>query len=234
MRLSVMADEYRRQSELPGCTELSFEERFTMLVDAEWRGRQNTKLARLLKAADLKERSACLEDLDYSAARNLDKARVARLSDGQWIRQGKHLLVTGPCGTGKTYLANAFAVAACRQGFTVRCFRTSRLLVNLQVGRGDGSWTKQLLELKKPDLLVLDDFGLDNLETIHCRDLLEVVDDRGDSKSILIASQLPVSAWHKLFSDATIADAVLDRVVHKAFRFELQGPSRRKETPTPD
>lgn len=229
MRLGVMEEEYRRQSELPGSAALSFEERFSLLVDAEWRSRQNKKLQRLIKAASLREAGACLEELDYRPVRKLDKGAVARLSDGTWIREGRHMLVTGPCGTGKTYLASAFGNAACRRGFTVRSYRLSRLLVDLQVGRGDGSWNKILSDLKKPDLLILDDFGLASLETLHCRDLLEVVDDRTANKSMLITSQLPVANWHGVFADATIADAVMDRLLHRALRFELHGPSKRQE-----
>ena len=229
MRLTVMEVEYRRQSELRAWNELSFEERLSLLVDAQWRERKNKKLRRLMKAACLREPGACLEELEYSSVRGLDKALVARLSDCVWIREGRHMLITGPCGTGKTYLANAFANAACRKGYTVKCLRVSRLLVDLQVGRGDGSWAKTLFEMKKPDLLVLDDFGLENLQTIHCRDFLEVVDDRSPSKPILLISQLPVSSWHGVFSDSTIAEAVLDRLLHQAIRFELKGPSKRRE-----
>jgi DNA replication protein DnaC len=229
LRLSVMEGEYRRQTELPASAELSFDERLALLVDAEYRSRQNKKLARLIKAAYLREPSACLEELDYSAGRKLEKAAVARLSDCRWIADGKHMLVTGPCGTGKTYLASAFGNAACRLGYSVRSYRVSRLLVDLQISRGDGSWNKLLAELKKPDLLILDDFGLAGLETLHCRDFLEVVDDRNGAKSILVTAQLPVANWHGLFSDATIADAVLDRLLHRALRFELHGPSKRKD-----
>jgi len=233
MHLSVMEGEYRRQSELGAWGDLSFEEKLSLLVDAEWLERKNKKLHRLLRAASLRESGACLEDLDYSGSRGLDKGLVARLSNCAWIREGRHLLITGACGTGKTYLGSAFANAACRMGFTVKCFRVTRLLVDLQVGRGDGSWTKTLAELKKPDLLVLDDFGLEGLKDIHCRDFLEVVDDRSPSKSILITSQLPVSSWHDVFTDPTIAEAVLDRLLHRALRFELKGPSKRQEEKAP-
>jgi DNA replication protein DnaC len=229
LRLPVMEAEYRRQLELPASAELPFDERLALLVDAEYRSRQNKKLSRLIKAACLRESSACLEELDYSASRKLEKAAVARLSDCRWIAEGKHMLVTGPCGTGKTYLASAFGNAACRLGYSVRSYRVSRLLVDLQISRGDGSWNKLLAELKKPDLLILDDFGLAGLETLHCRDFLEVVDDRNGVKSILVTAQLPVSNWHDVFADATIADAVLDRLLHRALRFELQGPSKRKD-----
>ena len=232
MRLSVMEEECRRQAELPGSGELSFEERFSLVVHAEWQARRNKKLQRLLTQARLRDRTASLEGLDYRAGRKLDKGVVARLADCQWIREGRPLLITGACGTGKTYLASAFGNAACRLGLTVRSYRVSRLLVDLQIGRGDGSWNKLLGELKKPDLLILDDFGLAGLETIHCRDFLEAVDDRSGSRSILIAAQLPVASWHGLFADPAIADAVLDRLLHRALRFELQGPSKRRKAET--
>jgi DNA replication protein DnaC len=229
MRLSVMEAEYRRHSELGAWNELLFEEKLSLLVDAEWQERKNKKLHRLLKAAHLRENGACLEEIDYGDGRGIDKAVVARISDCTWIKEGRHMLITGPCGTGKTYLSNAFANAACRKGYVVKYLRVSRLLVDLQVGRGDGSWVKILAELKKPDLLVLDDFGLEGLEIIHCRDFLEVVDDRSPGKSILLISQLPVSSWHGVFVDPTIAEAVLDRLLHRSLRFELKGLSKRQE-----
>jgi len=228
MRLSVMEREYRRQSELSAFSELTFEEKFSILVDAQWRERKNKKLQRLIRTANLREPGACLEELDYSNSRGLEKAQVIRLSDCVWIREGRHMLITGPCGTGKTYLSNAFANCACRYGLSVKCFRLTRLLIDLQIGRGDGSWVKILTELKKPDLLILDDFGLEGIQNIHCRDFLEVVDDRS-SKSILLTSQLPVASWHGVFSDPTIGEAILDRLLHQALRFELKGPSKRRE-----
>jgi DNA replication protein DnaC len=138
-------------------------------------------------------------------------------------------LISGACGTGKTYLASAFGNTACRQGYSVRSFRVPRLLVDMQIGRGDGSWDKILRDLKKPDLLILDDFGLAPLEPMQCRDFLEVVEDRYGSASIVVSSQLPVSSWHSVFADATIADAVLDRLLQNAHRIELKGPSRRQQ-----
>ena len=229
--LSSMEKAYYAQTELPAFSGMGFDERFALLVQAELEKRRENKLARLLKAANLRDKGACLEELDFQASRGLEKSVVATLSDCRWIRKGHNLLISGACGTGKTYLANAFGNAACRHGYSVACFRLPRLLVDLQIGRGDGSWEKILLpeNLKKPDLLILDDFGLAPLEPMQCRDFLEVVEDRHGSASTVIASQLPVSSWHGVFADATIADAVLDRLVHGAHRFELKGPSRRQQ-----
>lgn len=228
MHLSVMEQEYRRQLELPSLSELSFEERLAMLVvDAEWLSRRNKKLNRLLKAANLRNPEACLEDVDYVPSRKLEKAQIARLSDLSWINEGRNLFITGACGTG-----SAFGNAACRQGIKVRSIRVNRLLSDLLTARNDGSWVKLLTEMKKPDLLILDDFGLSPFDTLHCRDLLEIVDDRYGKGSILITAQLPVSGWHGVFEDATIADAVLDRLVHNSYRIELHGPSKRSRLPT--
>lgn len=231
MHLSVMEQEYRRQSELPSMSELSFEERLSMLVDAEWMSRQNKKLNRLLKAANLRNPEACLEDVDYAPSRKLEKAQIARLSDLSWISEGRNLFITGACGTGKTWLSSAFGNAACRQGIKVKSIRVNRLLSDLMIARNDGSWAKLLTEMKKPDLLILDDFGLSPLDTLHCRDLLEIADDRYGRGSILITAQLPISEWHGVFEDATIADAVLDRLVHNSYRIELHGPSKRPRLP---
>jgi DNA replication protein DnaC len=233
LRLPAMENAYAAQDGLPACNGLGFDERFALLVQAELESRAEKKLGRLLKAACLRDKGACLEELDFREGRNLEKSKTANLSDCQWVRKGQNLLVSGACGTGKTYLVSAFGNAACRRGYSVRCFRLPRLLVDLQIGRGDGSWEKTLKDLKKPDLLILDDFGLAPLEPPQCRDFLEVVDDRYGSASLIVASQLPVSCWHGVFADATIADAVLDRLLQESHRFELQGPSRRRrDTPS--
>ena len=230
LHLPAMAKAYSGQLELPVSDALGFDERLALLVQAEIESRRDKKLVRLLKAANLKDKGACLEELDFGNNRNIDKSFVANLADCRWIRKGCNLLITGACGTGKTYLVSAFGNAACRRGYSVRSFRLPRLLVDMQIGRGDGSWDKILRDLKKPDLLILDDFGLAPLEPLQCRDFLEVVEDRYNSASIIVASQLPVSSWHGVFADATIADAVLDRLLQSAHRFELKGPSRRIRT----
>jgi len=229
LHLPAMEKSYAQQLELPASCALGFDERLSLLVQAEMESRRNKKLARLLKTAGLRDKGACLEELDFQKSRNIDKNLVANIADCLWIRKGHNLLVCGACGTGKTYLVSAFGNAACRQGYTVRSFRLPRLLVDMHIGRGDGSWQKILRDLKKPDLLILDDFGLAPLEPLQCRDFLEVVEDRYGTASIIVASQLPVSSWHGVFADATIADAVLDRLLQNSYRFELKGLSRRRQ-----
>ena len=228
MRLSAMAREYRRQLEHTATSSLSFDERFGMLVDSEWTARKNNQLQRLLKIADLRIRNACLEDLDFSPKHNLDKNMVARLADCAWVKEGRNLIITGATGTGKTFLASAFGNAACRQGFKVKYYRVNRLLTDLAIGHGDGSYNKLMRDLKKTDLIILDDFGLAILDPASSRDLLEVIEDRFGAKSTIIATQLPVADWHGLFEDSTIADAILDRVIHNSYRFEPKGDSKRK------
>ena len=231
MRLGVMEKEYRRQLELPAMNALSFEDRLAMLVDAEWLQRQNNKLQRLRKEAGLRESSANLENIDFDPRRKLDKSEIARLSDCMWIGEGKHLIITGATGTGKTFLSSAFGNAACFAGRSVRSFRVNRLLTDLAIGRGDGSYNKIIAALKKPDLLILDDFGMSPIDPPACRDFLEVIDERHGSRSLLLTAQLPVSSWHGVFEDATIADAVLDRLVHSSYRIDLKGPSMRRAQP---
>lgn len=229
MRLPTMSKEYRRQMEHAPTVSLSFDERFGMLVDAEWTARKNNQLQRLLKKADLRIKNACLEDIDYSPDHNLDKGMVSHLADCSWIKEGRALIVTGKTGTGKSFLTCAFGNAACRQGFKVKYFRVNRLLTDLVIGRGDGSYNKLMRDLKKIDLIILDDFGMANFDPATSRDLLEVIDDRFGMRGTIIASQLPVMKWHELFEDSTIADAVLDRLVHNSYRFETKGDTRRRE-----
>lgn len=228
MRLSAMAREYHRQLEHTPTSSLSFDERFGMLVDSEWMARKNNQLQRLLKIANLRIRDACLEDIDYSPNHNLDKSMVSRLADCAWVKEGRNLIITGATGTGKTYLASAFGNAACRQSYKVKYYRVNRLLTDLSIGHGDGSYNKLMRDLKKTDLIILDDFGMAILDPVSSRDLLEVIEDRFGTKSTIIATQLPVTGWHDLFEDSTIADAILDRVIHNSYRFEPKGDSKRK------
>ena len=228
MRLSAMGQEYRRQLESSDKNALSFEERFAMIADAQWLNQQNNRFKRLLKKANLRIKDACLEDLDYEPCRNLERGAVARLADMAWVYESRNLIITGASGTGKTYLACAFGNAACRKSFKTRYYRVNRLLTDLSIGQGDGSYNVIIKELKKIDLLILDDWGMALLDPANSRDLLEVVEDRYGYRSTVISGQLPVSKWHELFEDSTVADAILDRLVHNAYRFELKGPTKRR------
>ena len=227
MKLPAMETELRRQIELPAMTALSFEERLSLMVEAEWRNRYNTKINRLKKAAKLRVPSACLEDIDFDDVRKLNRALIARMSDMSWLAENRNVFITGATGTGKTWVASAFGEAACRMGKRVVMHRMSRLLDKLSAARSDGSWSKLLGTLAKPDLLILDDFGLERLDTSHCHDFYEIVEDRLGMGSIIITAQLPVLEWHGIFEDKTVADAALDRIVNNSIRIELHGPTRR-------
>jgi DNA replication protein DnaC len=226
--LRGMAAAYRAQLADPEAQALPFDDRLGILVDREWAERQNRQLARRLREARLRLSSACLEDIDYGPARGLDRSLLRTLAEGQWIREHRALLLTGPTGVGKTYLACALANAACRQGFRARYYRASQLVSDLALARADGSRPKLLAKLARIDLLVIDDWGLAALTPTEARDLLDLLDDRCGLRSTLVASQLPVDRWHALLPDPTVADAVLDRLVHGAYRLELRGESMRK------
>jgi DNA replication protein DnaC len=222
-----MAEAFLAQSQDPGCRELSFEERFGLLVDREATYRADRRLQRLLKAAQLRSQ-ACVEDLAYSHSRGLERSLIAGLYSCQWIRDHRNVLVTGPTGVGKTFLCSALANLACRQGFSARYYRLSRLFMELSMARGDGSYPALLRKLAKTDLLVLDDWGLGPFTTTESRELLEVLEDRCQTKSTVVASQAPVDKWYELMPDSTVADAVMDRLVHNAYKFVLRGESLRK------
>lgn len=207
--------------------ELTFEERLSLLVDREWQRRENARLARARRAAHLPQ-TACIEDLDLSPARGLDRRNLLSLAQGDWIRHHLNLLILGPTGAGKSYLACALGEAACRQGFSVRYLRTSRLLGTLAHAHADGSYPRLLDAFAKVRLLVLDDWLRDPLSPVQARDLLEILDDRYGQRSTLVAAQLPVTDWHQRIADPTLADALLDRLVHNAHRVELKGESQRK------
>ena len=228
MKLLAMKLEYMRQQELPAIGDLDFDERFSMIVNEQYSARQNAKIQRLIRNAGLREPTAHLANIDYDPVRKIRKTDVARLSGCEWISEGSNLIITGATGVGKTYLLSAFGRAACMKGIHVRSYRVPRLLTNLTIGRGDGSYNKLIHDLIKPGLLILDDFGLKQLDLAMTQDLLEVVEERHHAKrSIAISAQLPVKEWPTVFKDRTIADAILDRLVRNAYRFDLKGPSRR-------
>ena len=227
MKLNAMRFEYARQDELPASQALSFDDRLGMIVTAQFNA-SKAKTNRLIRLAHLREPTACLENLDYEPIRKLKKADIARLSDCQWVTSGNNLIITGATGVGKTYLLSAFGREACTRGLTVRCYRVPRLLTDLNIARGDGSYNKLMQDLVKPNLLLLDDFGMKQLDLGMTQDFLEVIEERYHKhKSVAISAQLPVKNWVSIFKDQTIADAVLDRIVRNAYRFDLKGPSRR-------
>lgn len=229
LRLSGMYHALEEQLRVPEFQTLSFEERLGLLLDREVMERANRRLHTRLKNARLRQ-AACLEDIDYRPARGLDKVLLAQLSTCQWVRDHLNVFITGPCGVGKTYLACALAQQACRQGYTARYLRLPRLLQELTCAKGDGRYGKLLLDLAKTDLLVLDDWGLAPLTADQRRDLLELIEDRHNTRSTLVTSQLPVAHWHDYLGDPTLADAILDRLVHNAYKLALTGDSMRKIT----
>jgi DNA replication protein DnaC len=226
LKLTGMADAFSQQLEQPETHDLSFNERFALLVDRETTHRENRRLTRLLQLAHLKQ-PACVEDLDYKHKRGLDRSQMSALATCDWVRARHNLHITAPTGCGKSWIACALGNQACRQGLSVRYERTSRLLDSLRLARGDGSYGKRLIQLAKTDMLILDDFGLKPLAQTERHDLLEVVEDRHGARSTLITSQLPVSSWHEYLGDPTVADALLDRLLSHAHRLELKGESMR-------
>lgn len=231
MRLTGMCQAFETQLQKPDYQELSFEERFGLLVDQEWTYRQDRRLARLLRQARLRL-LACVEDIDLRHPRGLDKALLRSLATCDWLRARQNVLITGPTGVGKTFIACALGNAACRFGFSTRYYRMPRLLSELAVARGDGTYPRLMNQLARTDLLVLDDWGLASLTDVQGRDLLEVIDDRSQTCSTILASQLPLEHWHGQLPDPTVADAILDRLVHNAHKIALRGESMQKAANT--
>ena len=227
LRLDGMVRAIEEQATSTAATALGFDERLTLLVQREVAWRDNRRLARILKAAKLKVSAACVENINWRASRALDRSLVAALAGGDWLRHAQNLLITGATGCGKTWLACALAHQGARSGFSVLYTRAARLFDELQVAHGDGSFSRRMVQLAKLDLLVIDDFAISPMSAPQRNDLLEVLDDRIGARSTLITSQLPVKAWHTYLDDPTVADAILDRIVHSSHKIALKGKSLR-------
>ena len=228
LKCAGMAAALSEQMTLPDIDTLTFEERLGLLVDRELTERNNRRTSNRLRRARLKHQ-ATIENIDYRHPRGLDKALMQSLATCQWVSDRLNILITGPTGVGKTWLACALAHSACRQGHTALYLRLPRLLQDLNIAKGDGRYPKLINTLARTQLLILDDWGLVKLTTEQRRDLLEILEDRHGARSTLATSQLPVEKWHAMIGDPTLADAILDRLVHNAYKINLKGESMRKQ-----
>ena len=228
LRLDAFAAAWAEQHKNPELAQLAFDERLGLLVDAECLARENKRLGRLLKEAKLRLSQASIEDIDYPARRELDKAVVRQLASCRWVHDHQNVIVTGMTGTGKTFVACALAQQACRRGFSATYRRASRLFDELALARADGSYVRLLAKLARVDVLVIDDWGLTPAGDQERRDFFEILEDRYGNRSTIMTSQLPPKTWHAHLADQTLADAILDRILHNAHRLVLKGPSRRK------
>jgi DNA replication protein DnaC len=228
MKLSGMVEGLEEQINSPVYNDLSFDERFSMLVDKEMTSRENRRLSMLMRRARFRHPNACVEEIDFRAKRGIRKETVLKLAQNEWIKKHRNLIITGPTGVGKTYLACAFGISACRKGISTCYVRLPRFLQEVKVARADGSYIKLLGKISRIQVLIVDDWGLSPLNDTERRDFLEIVEDRHNVRSTIVSTQYPVSKWHKIIDDPTIADAICDRLVHNAYTLNLKGESMRK------
>lgn len=228
LKLHGMVKAFEEQLSMPEVDELSFEERLGLLVEREATERASRRLTARLRRAKLREQAA-LEDLDWRARRGLDKRQVLQLASCRWIRDHLNVLITGKAGVGKTFLACALAHKACREGYSALYLRVPRLFRDLTIARGDGSYERLLKSYARTDLLVLDDWGLAPLGAQERRDLLEILEERYDRRSTVVTSQLPVDSWYDVIGDPTLADSILDRLIHGAYTLAMEGESMRRQ-----
>jgi len=229
MKLYGMSKSFEERALRPDHKDITFEEFIGLIVDDEYTYRKNQRLRRLLQLAKLKFPSACLEDIDYKAPRGIIKSKLLSLQNVEWMENHQNILITGPTGVGKSYLACAFGQWACRNGYTVSYYRWPRLLGAILASKGEGNYLKHLQKLAKVRLLIIDDFGISTISDIERKDFLEIIEDRYRTGSTIIASQLPVKEWHNYIGDPTIADAVCDRLFHVSHKFEMKGGSMREK-----
>lgn len=229
LKLSAFYRAFIEQETQPAYSDLPFEKRVQMLLEAEELDRDNKRLSRLIKQAKLHENGASISEINFSPDRNLDKSVILDLAGGNYLKYYRNIILTGPTGCGKSFIAQAYANKAMSMGYSAMYLRVPRLMQYLQAIRGEEEYLKYLAKLKRINLLILDDFGVSPLKAAEARDLLEIVEDRVNQSSLIITSQLPIKEWHGYLHNATIADAILDRIVHNTYKIELQGGSQRKE-----
>jgi DNA replication protein DnaC len=228
MRLHGMAEAFKNLLETGKNMKLTTDEVVSYLIDSEWDFKHNRRLERLVKAARFRYQ-ASLEDFDFNIERNIDKSRILRLSDCSWIKKGEDILITGPTGVGKSYLGTALGFQACQYGYSVGYYPSSRLFAELEMGKADGTYLKIMAKIRKHNLVILDDFGLEKLKDISRMALLEIVEEFHRRKSVIIVAQIPVSLWHDIIGEPTIADAIMDRIAYNSHRIELKGDSVRRK-----
>lgn len=228
LRLFGMAQALEEQINSHAYGDLDFEERISLMVDKEMHARDNKRLSMLLRRARFRYPNACVEELDFKASRGLHKPAILQFAGNDWIKKHRNIIITGPTGVGKTYLACALGVGACRDGISCLYLRLPRLLEELKIAHADGSYVKLLSRISRVQVLIVDDWGLSPLTDAQRRDFLEIAEDRHNVRSTIISTQYPVSKWHKIIEDPTIADAICDRLVHNAHNLNLKGESMRK------
>lgn len=229
MRLSAMADAFQRRIEVGEARSLSPEEFFALLVEDEYNERQNRKMVRMIGRANFKPEQACIENLDYAPSRSLQKADVAKFTSDSWIKNSETIIITGPTGCGKTYLAEAFGLQACKLGYAAQKIRYPILFEEIRSAKGTGTYLRLLKKVSKIPVLIIDDFLMSKAEIVEIQSLLEIVEQRSQYCALIITTQFPIDKWYSQFGDPTLADALCDRLVHNAFKFNLKGESMRKK-----